>query len=132
MSVSIDNKRFIKGVAIGVLISAALCAVLMCICALILNMISGIPYGVIDYLMIGVQGVSVLIGAYIASAIAKSRGLIAGLLCGAVVFLLSLAFGLSNGNSVSILTAIRAAVLMILGALGGIKGVNRKEKIRIR
>ncbi len=132
MSVMTDNRKIFKGLIIGVGVSAAVCAVLMCIASLALNMIKGIPYGILDYITVGIAGISVLIGSYIASAIAKSRGLIVGLAAGAILFLFTLAAGLSReGNDISVLTAIRAAVLLLLGALGGIKGVNRKEKIRI-
>lgn len=123
----------VKGILIGAGVSCALIFVLMCTLAFVLNMLSGIPYGALDYVMIGAAGLAVLVGAYIASAVAKSRGLIVGLICAAVVLLITLACGMSSKhNDVTLLTGIRAAVLLLCGALGGIKGVNRKEKLRIK
>lgn len=123
----------VKSVGTGVLISAVLTAVMTLTAAFVLNMMSAVPYGLTDYIMIAVQGVSVLIGSYIASALAKSKGLIIGLLCAGVVFLIILAFGMSDGkNSIGIITAIRAVVLSAMGILGGIWGVNRKERVHIR
>ena len=133
MSSSVDIKRMVKGALIGTGISAAICAVLMCLAALILNMISGIPYGILSYIMLTVQGLGVLIGSYIAAAITRSRGLITGLIVGAVIFLLITIFGFSAAdNGIGIISLIRGIVLLLLGALGGIKGVNKKERIRIR
>lgn len=133
MSVSAEPKRILKGCAIGLLVAAVLCGLLSCIFAFVLNMMDGLPYGIIDYVMVGLEGVSVLIGAFIAAAIAKSRGLIVGLLVGAVALLVTFIVGMSlPENDIGVLTLIRAVVLLLCGALGGIRGVNRKERIRIR
>lgn len=133
MSSSVDIKRMLRGVLIGAGISAALCAVLMCIAALILNMVSGMPYGVLSYITLGLQGISVLIGSYIAAAITRSRGLITGLIIGALIFILLTILGFcAKNNSVGIMTLLRAVVLLLLGALGGIRGVNKKERVRIK
>lgn len=133
MPVSAEPKRILKGCAIGLLVAAVLCGLLSCIFAFVLNMMDGLPYGIIDYVMVGLEGVSVLIGAFIAAAIAKSRGLIVGLLVGAVALLVTFIVGMSMPeNDIGILTLIRAVVLLLCGALGGIRGVNRKERIRIR
>ena len=130
---NVENKAAVKGVIIGILASAALTALLSVCAALILGFVNGVPYDLIDYIMAAISGVSVLFGSYIASAVAKSRGLIIGALCGAVMFLLQLAVGMGvNGGDLSILTAIKAAVMLIAGIAGGIKGVNRKEKLRIK
>ena len=130
---NVENKAAVKGVIIGILASAALTALLSVCAALILGFVNGVPYDLIDYIMAAISGASVLFGSYIASAVAKSRGLIIGALCGAVMFLLQLAVGMGvNGGDLSILTAIKAAVMLIAGIAGGIKGVNRKEKLRIK
>ena len=107
--------------------------ILTCLFGLILKMTSGIPYGVIDYVMIGIVGVSVLFGAYLAGAIAKGKGLIIGAVCGGISLLILLASGLSVAdNDIGILTLIRSIVMLLCGIVGGIAGVNRKEKVRIK
>lgn len=134
MSVSYDdNKKLIKAIGIGVLSSLVLTAVLTCLFALVINFMPAVPYGIIDYVLIAIEGVSVLIGSYIAAAIAKSRGWLIGGGCALIVLLILLACGMGSGmGSIGILTAIRAAALILLGLFGGIRGVNRKEKIRIK
>ena len=123
----------IKGTLIGAGISAAICALLLCLSALILNMTSAIPYPALDYIMLAFQAVSVFIGSYIAAAIIKSRGLIIGLITGALIYLVITILGFSSGNgNIGLLTLIRAAALLLLGAIGGIKGVNKKERIKIK
>lgn len=133
MSVSSGNNGLWKPLIAGVLTAAVITAVLLCLTAVAFGMIPTVPYGIIGYLTIAFSGIGVLIGAYIASAIAKSRGLIIGLLTAAVILIVLIAVGLSiKENDVSVMTAIRAAVLLICGALGGVKGVNRKEHIHIK
>ena len=128
-----DNRRTIKALLLGVGISALVGAVLLCLCALILTFVSSVPYGILDWLTVAVAGIAALVGAYIAGAVAKSRGLINGLVTAAILLLILLAFGLSRkGESVTALTAARAGVMLLCGALGGIKGVNRKDRIRIK
>lgn len=128
-----DNKRMWKAIIIGVLISLVMCVLLTCLFALVIKFISGVPYGIIDYVMAGIEGLSVLLGAYITSAIAKSRGLINGLACAGIVLIIQIAAGLStSGSNISILTVIRIVVMLICGIIGGIAGVNRKEKVHIK
>ena len=128
-----EHQRIIKAAAVGVCCSVILTVLLTCLFGVILNLTSGIPYGIIDYVTIGIEGFSVLIGAYIACVIAKCKGLIIGALCGAICLLIVTACGLSIAkNDIGILTMIRSAVMIICSVIGGIAGVNRKEKVRIK
>lgn len=128
-----DKGRIAKAVLIGVLSCIVLAVLLTCLFSLMLNMMSGIPYDIIDYVMVAIEGFSVLIGAYIACVIAKSKGLIIGALCGAVSLLIVFAVGMSmSKNNIGLLTIIRSIVMLLCGVIGGIMGVNRKEKVRIK
>ena len=127
-----DKNRLIKAVAAGFIVSVGSTAILLCLFAFILNMISGIPYGIIDYAVIAVEAIAVFAGAYTAAAIMKSRGLIIGLLSALLIILLNIAFSLGSGAAdIGLITAIKTVVLLIAGIVGGIVGVNKKEKIRI-
>lgn len=133
MSVSGDNKRLWKAVLIGVIVSLVMCILLTCLFALVITFMPGVPYGIIDYVMIGIEGLSVLCGAYVASVIAKSGGLIIGLICSGIALVILLAGGFSTaGNEIGIFTGIRVVVMLLCGVAGGILGVNRKEKVRIK
>ena len=122
----------IKAAFIGLLISAVTAALLMCAFALILNFLSGVPYGIIDYAVVAIEGLSVLTGAYFAAVILKSRGIIIGFITALAFLIISVAVAMGAGKAdISALTLIRAAVLFICGIGGGILGVNKKEKIRI-
>ena len=133
MSVSSGDKPIWKPVIIGVLSAVLITAILLCLSAVVLNLTPSVPYWVLDYLTTAVAGIGALIGSYIASATAKSKGLLIGLLCAFITLVIIIAIGLSNGeNDVGVMTAIRSSVLLICGAVGGILGVNRKEHIHIK
>lgn len=128
-----ENQKFLRSLAVAILSSILLIVILTCLFALMLKMMSGIPSGVTDYVMIGIEGFSVLIGAYIACVISKNKGLMTGAICGGVILLITFACGLSIAeNDIGILTLIRSFVLLLCGVIGGIAGVNRKEKVKIK
>ena len=130
---NVEGRSIIKPVLIGVTIAVLVIGVLICALALTVLMMPTVPYGWLDYITIAIEGFGVLTGAYIAGVLFKSKGLIIGALCGAIILLITFAVGLSiSRNSIGILTVIRSIVLMICGIIGGILGVNRKEKIRIK
>ena len=128
-----DKNKLIKAAAAGFLISVAVTAVLLCLFAAVLNFMSGIPYGIIDYVVIAAEGIAVFIGAYIAAVILKSKGIVIGLISALLIFILNIIFAMSSGAAdIGVMTVIKAVVLIICGIAGGILGVNKKEKIRIR
>ena len=127
-----DNNKLLKAAALGLILSVVFTGLLSCIFALILDFMSGIPYGIIDYAAVAIEGISVFLGAYIAAAIVKSKGLIVGVLCAAALIILTAAISLGSGTAdIGVISILRAAVLLICGIGGGILGVNKKERIKI-
>lgn len=127
------NQRVVKPIVIGTIGSILLTMLLTCLFGMMLKMMTGIPYAIIDYVMVGIECFGVLIGAYIACAISKSKGLLIGALCGAIDLLILFACGLSIAeNDIGILTIIRSVAMILCGVIGGVAGVNRKEKVRIK
>ena len=128
-----DSKSTIKAIGIGTGISLALTMVFSCLITLIMLFIPSVPYEYVGYITLISYASGVFIGGYITAATAKERGLILGLLCGAAVFIISLIIGfIFDGGTITIMTPLRLAVLLLFGGLGGIKGVNRNEKIHIK
>ncbi len=133
MSISSDRRLYIKAVLIGVFVSVAVIAILMCILCAVFLSISKLPHDYLPYLLLIIDGVGVFVGAYACARITGERGLVMGLICGALVFLSLVIAGMTSGtDTIGLLTLLRAAVTLLCGTLGGIKGVNRKEKIHIK
>ncbi len=128
-----DNRSFVKALILGVVSSVVMISVLMCITAVVLLISSQLPYEYLEYLMLIIDAVSVFVGGYIAARINKSQGLMLGLACGAIV-LVSIIIGgfISGPQTITLITLLKAVVIVIFSSLGGIKGVNAKEKIHIK
>ena len=79
------------------------------------------------------DAIGVLAGSYIAARINKSNGLFIGLCNGAIVFLALIISGFCiTPETLTLITLLKAVVILLFSAFGGIKGVNVKEKIRIK
>lgn len=129
----VNKGQTAKAVGIGTAISLAATLVLLCVICGILMMTSSIPVGGLPYIAAGAAAIGVYIGAYIAAAIAGSGGLITGLLCSAAFCLVLLIFGLCSGSfDPGVMLLVRTGVCLAVGAVGGIRGVNRKEKLHIK
>ena len=117
-----DKKKIIKAIILGGVSSTCIIAVLMCITAVLLTTSALLPYEYLAYIMLFIDAISVFFGGYIASRINKSKGLILGLINGL----------LSSEETVTYITLLKLITIIIFSILGGIKGVNVKEKIHIK
>ena len=133
MSVSLDRKLFVKSVVIGVFAAVASIAAMLCIICVILLTAGSLPYEYLSYIMLAVDAVGVLLGSYLSARIAGKNGLIVGLSTAVIVLISMLIAGFSAANeTLSFITLLRIIIVLIAGAAGGIKGVNRKQKIHIK
>ena len=129
----LDKGRLAKALSIGAAVSLGSTLLLTCIISGVFLILSSTPREALPYIMLAAEGLSVFIGGCVAAAINGSRGLIVGMLCGLTVFLILLITGLLAGaDDIGMMTFIRLGTLMLCGILGGIKGVNRKEKLHIK
>ena len=129
----VNKGKMAKALGIGTAAALVLIVLLLCAVAGVLKMTPSIPTGALPYMMMAVTAVGTLLGGYITAAIAGSKGLVMGLCCGLTVFLLLLIIGMSKGTGdIGALTFVRSGVCALCGVLGGIKGVNRREKLHIK
>ena len=129
----VEGKSLLKPILIGAASGFLIMLILLALFAFVIRMMPGVPYQALDYITLGIEGVSVLSGAYFAGVIAKSRGLIIGAICGCLTLLVLFSCGLSvSGNDIGWLTPVKCAVILLCSIVGGIAGVNRKEKLHIK
>ena len=122
-----------KAVIFGVLISLAVIIVITCLISAALLFAPSVPYSALPYIALAADAAGAFTGAYFAASKAKSKGLVTGLLCSGFVFLILLIAGFAAGSgTLTAVTALKLVVLLVFGALGGIKGVNKKDRIRIK
>ena len=88
---------------------------------------------ILDYCTVGMVGVATLMSGIISSRITGSAGLAVGSLTGFFIFLVITSIALIfNGEPITILTLLKLMSSVLGGGIGGIIGVNKKEKIKIR
>ena len=127
------NKSFIKALIVGSVVSLCIIVVLLCIMSAVLLGVSMLPYEYLSYIMLIFDAIAVFIGSYVAARINKESGLFIGLLNGVIVFIAILISGFCvSPETLSIVTLLKAVIILVFSSLGGIKGVNTKEKIHIR
>jgi putative membrane protein (TIGR04086 family) len=128
------NKRLTaKAVIFGVLIAFTIAIIMICILSAVVMTSGLLPAELISIITVVFLAMGTFAGGFIAARIAKSGGLITGAITGLVVFLIVTIVGLTRSDDVfSLLTLIKFGATLVGGAIGGIIGVNKKEKIQIK
>lgn len=127
-----QNSIYIKGILFGSIICITVIIVLLMISAFAITQIGNVPTDVINIVVNTINGIGVFCGSFIALRIIKSKGIIFGVTIGGILFALILIAGLiSSTETLSINTPIKLVVSVICGGIGGVLGVNRKEKFKI-
>lgn len=127
-----DRKLLIKAVIFGVVCGLLMSVILMCVCALVILTIGLLPTEILQYIMLADLSLGALFGGIVTARITKSAGLLVGLITGFVIFVLTTLFGIARSeDAVSLLTLLRFIFTALLGGIGGILGVNKKEKLHI-
>lgn len=112
-----------KGVAAAGVILVAICLIFS-----IIQLFADVSDSLLTFISTAVLGAVSFSAAYISTQLCRSKGLFQGMLCGALVFALTLlASVMTREFSFTDLTVIKAIVCLIAGAVGGIKGINTKK-----
>ncbi len=129
-----QNKRLVVKAALFGTLCAMLVSV-MILCAISGFMLTSglLPTELTNILAVAALAVGTFAGGFIAARITKSGGLITGLITGFTVFMVVTIIGLiKSTDGMTYLTIARLVTAIIMGALGGIIGVNKKEKLHIK
>lgn len=125
------SKKLTRGLIIGIAVSVAFTALITLILAFILDKSGKLPYSALDYITLAAGALGTFAGGYVAARIIKSSGLIVGAITGAVVFALTFIIGLTRGG-ISLFALYRLTAYVFASLLGGILGVNKGDKIKIK
>ena len=132
ISTNADNSGFeFKQILKGVALAFAISVVLLLICAVIMTY-SPIPDGATRAVTIAVSGISILVAGIVVSRKTKKQGWLAGATCGLLYAAFLYLFGslIMLDFSITLSTVIVGALGFLLGALGGIVGINTKPRKR--
>lgn len=127
------NKKLIKGVFFGAVIGSLIIMILMILCSIVILQTGMLPDGILEYVILAFIGIGSLIAGYIAARIYRKNGLIIGAITGFVIFLILFISGVSQiSDGIGIMTLLKFAVTLLPSVLGGILGVNKREKIKFK
>lgn len=128
-----DKKLLAKAVLFSSVCGILLLVILMCLFAAVMMSSGVISADILDYCTVGMVGAATLMSGIISSRITGSAGLVVGSLTGFFIFLIITSVALIfNGEPVSIITLLKLTAAVFAGGIGGIIGVNKKEKIKIK
>lgn len=129
-----DKKLLAKAVLFSSVCGILILVILMCLLAAVMMSSGVISADILDYCTVGMVGVATLMSGIISSRITGSAGLAVGSLTGFFIFLVitSTIALIFNGEPITILTLLKLMSSVLGGGIGGIIGVNKKEKIKIR
>ncbi len=127
-----DKKLLAKAVLFSSVCGILILVILMCLLAAVMMSSGVISADILDYCTVGMVGVATLMSGIISSRITGSAGLAVGSLTGFFIFLVITSIALIfNGEPITILTLLKLMSSVLGGGIGGIIGVNKKEKIKI-
>lgn len=128
-----DKRLLAKAVLFSSVCGILVLVILMCLLAAVMMSSGVISADILDYCTVGMVGVATLMSGIISSRITGSAGLVVGSLTGLFIFLVITSVALIfNGEPVSIITLLKLMAAVFAGGIGGIIGVNKKEKIKIK
>ena len=120
-----------RAIIISILLTTIISAGLLALLAFILGKMETLPKGIIPVLTIIVSCVAVFFGSFIASLMLKEKGIVNGLIIAFIFSAIVLSIAFFTYEAEFGLSGItKLAAIFISGILGGILGVNRKNKVK--
>lgn len=124
---------YIKALIAGLLVGTASLVILLLVISILLLMSGTLPHDYLIWFDLVACGISVFLCGCVCARIIRSKGIIWGAASGFMMFMIQFLSGLFGADTnISYVTFIKLLIFVLLGAVGGIKGVNKKDKIRIK
>lgn len=127
-----NNSKFVKSVLTGTFINALVTIFTSLLLALILNLAGNIFEDFVAYIMLFPLALGSYVGGFTAASINKSKGMIVAITSSIIILIIMLiiAFSVYNTN-ITYMILLKIICSVIPAAVGGIKGVNKKEKFKV-
>ncbi|MEG1971616.1 MAG: TIGR04086 family membrane protein [Oscillospiraceae bacterium] len=126
-SSDLTYKKVIRASAIGMIIVLS-----FTLLTALLFVKFDIPFEALNPIGSFIFVVSSLTAGYIIGNDMKQNGIIYGSICGGIIFIFSLLISAIVNFSISRIFLIKLIICLISGAIGGMLGVNKKQKGKIK
>ena len=126
------TSQSVKAVILGVLVNVSVTVLITIIFALFLNISGNLFENITVYALLLPLAFGSYFGGLTSGRINGASGLFLGAISGTVVLILMLTIGFSvYKTDITYLLLLKVFAVIIPAAIGGIKGVNKKEKFKI-
>lgn len=126
------TSKSVKALIIGSVINALMIIITTVMLSLFLVVAGNLFENAAGYMMLVPLAIGGYVGGFTSARINKSNGLLIGVISGLIVFIIMLIAGFSSGIAdFTYMLLLKALVIIMTAAIGGVKGVNKKEKLKI-
>ena len=120
--------KFSRSLAVSVVVGVVLTFLILCAFAALMS-VRDLPHSAVVPMSILAVAAGTILSGYCCARILRERGLLWGLCCGTLIFLLTLFCELMLlGQPIGILALYKYIIYAASGMIGGVLGVNKKRK----
>lgn len=120
-----------RSVLLGAAVGLCVSVLLLCASAAVIVKLGTLPSDYLPIITIIIGAAGAFVSGYTAVAMYKKRGLLTGLITGAVMFAAVFVTSLLSGSTDDLAgTLIKCGVFILMGSIGGVVRVNKREKVK--
>ncbi len=127
-----DKKLSPAALGIGGAAGVIAALVVMILYSVMTVRMQSVEAGMFVPVMMAALGVGAMAGGFVCAKLTKQCGMMNGALCAGIVFVLMVLIVLLTGAVPTVQVLLRLALMLPMGALGGVLGVNVKKKRKRR
>ena len=118
--------RLLRPLLVGLCVGVISCTLLLLLMALLVGTVD-VPRRVVLPLAIAAGAVAAFLAGLVTARLSGKNGLLLGMACGLLLFLLILVAGFVRYTGVDAgLSLLKVAILTVAGGIGGVLGVNKR------
>lgn len=127
-----STSKSVKAIIVGAVLNVLLIVITTVILSLFLVVSGNLFENIAGYLMLVPLALGGYVGGFSAARINKSSGLLMGVLSSFIVFIIMLIIGFATEKAdITYMISLKALAMFLPAAVGGVKGVNKIEKLKI-
>lgn len=126
-----DNQMLngLRAIVFGTLFGVVLCVLCLLIASFAFVKAKTLPLNLIQIFILIICAFGAFWGGYITVRISKIRGMFYGMLSGLLLFAIQFVAGMIvTHDAITFYTLVKLFLMLLLGAIGGIVGVNKKSR----
>lgn len=119
--------KSIKASIVGIVVGSVVCILLLMLFSFMFVKAHTLPIKFIEPIVIIISCIGTFISGYITSRIIRKNGMMYGIISGFLMFVILFIAGLIVcGDSITTIILVKCTSMLLVGAVGGIFGVNSK------